>query len=692
MANWSAGSVLNGSLNQAKALHARIVSGSIVLLTGFGLTTALNLAYNVVTASFLGPAGYGHVTVVYTVLTILSTAALAFQIVSSKVVAQQVTPEAKSQCYRVFHRAAWGCGLLFALLLFLFQRLILNYLNLPDPTLITWMAIGTAFFVPLGSRRGWIQGICGFRRLAISYVLEGAVRLGGAYVLIVMGFGLRGVVMAMAAAIAIAYFALTPKLAAPAPNPLRLVKAARETSQALSFYAGYMLITNFDIVLVKHLFSADMAGIYAAVALPGRVIQLLSAAVVNTMFPLVAGTGEKERKDIRVIATSLALVLGVGTLQAAGLGLTPPWIWTKFLGAGFAISGAHDLPYLAMLYAVKSMIYALSVVFITFEMSHKIANTSAMQLAFGVVLIAGVYEFHASLLETIVVQLALLSVLAVLTAIPMLADLRSGSHERSAVQARGPVRLIRKTTEEEVIAEFLKSDFSYVGYVECPKVLREMIIRPDFSDASENARRRALFLLRHYSLWKEIPGDVEWYEAEVNEQALEQVRVFPRAQWRKVARGNFSITRIVEDFHASRHKVDAKFFSKIQAIGEQLRRGNREFGAVLLLGLNEENPVTVLDGNHRLVASILSSPEDMRKLRFMCGLSQRMEECCWYKTNFATLFRYARHLFAAAIHNPKVELLRTLGPLHDRKHPIAPLGGAQAPVAGLVVEADDVRT
>jgi O-antigen/teichoic acid export membrane protein len=691
--------VLTVSPNKAKALHARIVSGSMVLMTGYGLTTVINLGYNVIIAKFLGPADFGHATVVYTVLTILSAIALAFQFACAKVVAQQTTPEAKAQCYRVFHRAAWASSLVVALALFASQRWIANYLKLPDAVFIEWLAIAFAFFVPLGSRRGWIQGSCGFRGLGANMVLEAAMRLSGSFLLFELGFGVRGIVASYAAAIATAYFALTPKfahtskLAASSPNALRLLTASHETNQALSFYAGQMLITNFDVVLVKHLFSAEMAGIYAAVALVGRVMSVLSAAVVHTMFPLVAGTGEKERKDIRIITTSLLLVLGFNSLLVIGLWLTPAWMWTKFLGDGFTIAGSYNLSDLATLYAVKSVIYYLTVVFITFEMSYKIGRSSAVQLGFSALLIAGVYEFHSSLHEVILVQMVILLFMATVCAIPLLADLRSSSlKERGAVLAGHPVRLIRRVTEQEVVAEFLKSDYSILGYQQCPKVLREMIIRPDFADEGENAKRRALFLLRHYSLWKEVPDDVEWHEAELNALALEQVKVFPRAQWRKIARGNFSITKIVEDLRASRHTLDAKFQSKITAIGQQLRQGSKEFGAVLLLGLNEEKPVTVLDGNHRLVAAMLSSPAELGRLRFMCGLSPRMGECCWYKTNFATLFRYARHLLAASVHDPRADLLRALGALNGHDRSRSPRGTAEGPVAGLVVEADDVRT
>ena len=168
---------------KAKTLQARIVSGSVVLLSGSGLTTGINLAYNIVVARFLGPKGFGHATVVYTILTLISAVTLSFQIIAAKVVAQQTSDEAKSAVYRGFHRASIVCGVLVALVLLLFQQAIANYLNLPDSNLIALLAVGTAFYVPLGTRRGYIQGTYGFQRLATNLVLEGAVRFGGSLAL-----------------------------------------------------------------------------------------------------------------------------------------------------------------------------------------------------------------------------------------------------------------------------------------------------------------------------------------------------------------------------------------------------------------------------------------------------------------------------------------------------------------------------
>ena len=604
--------------------------------------------------------GFGHATVVYTLVTFLSAVTLSFQIVSTKVVAQQSSPQGKAAVYRMIHYGAWACGVLFALLLLLFQSAIEGYLNLPHSGLIALIAIGAAFYVPLGSRRGFLQGTYRFRRLASNLVLEGAVRFGGSLLLILVGMGVQGVIAANAAAIAVAYFSIAPEYVPRTPNPVRLSYTLQELFQAMVFFSGQVLINNCDIVLVKHFFAAEAAGLYAAVAMVGRVIFSFSQAVVNSTFPLVASTSADERRDLRVIATSLMLVIGTGTAIAGGLCFVPASVWRMLFGSGFEIVGKHDLSYLLALYALATVIYSLSAVIITFEMSYKIANTSWIQLLFSGVVFAGICRYHSSLREVILVQLILLSGLFVLVAVPFLVNSLTVSKDLFSASACRPVKLIRRISEDEVVGQFLKSDFNSPAFRDYRDRLRDVVVNPDFEDADENAKRRALFFLRHLSLWREIPTDTEWYEVEVNVSDIGNIRAFPRAQWRKLAHGNFSITQIADKMRNGSQELDAQFLSKIHAIGTRIVREDPGLGAIILIGRNEDEPLTVLDGNHRLMAAMLSSPSKLGKLRFLCGLSPRMTECCWYNTNLATLFRYGKNVLTHAICRPEAELTRLL--------------------------------
>jgi O-antigen/teichoic acid export membrane protein len=650
-----------GPMESRKTAHARILSGSFILLLGSGIATATNFAYNVAVARFLGPSGYGHATAVYTLLILISAGTLSFQIVSAKLIARQDTEEKKRAVYRGLHRGAWSCGLVAAAIFSLYRTPIASYLKLPTPMLVTWVAVGAAFYVPLGIQRGYIQGVCKFPLLAVNVVVEGVVRLGGSVLLMRMGFGVTGVIAANAGGVAAAYLEAMPwRRVARVANPVLFQEGLREIGQAMIFFAGQVLINNCDIILVKHFFQPVDAGLYSAVALVGRVIYVLSFAVVNTMFPIVAGTTREERRGFRVIATPCLLVLGIGGSLAGMLYFTPAWVWMRFFGSGFQLSGPHGLPGLLALYAVTSTIYCLSVVVITYEMAHRIAGISWVPLLSSGVVIGGICLFHGSLIEVIRIQLILMIALFLLVATLFVVATLSDEGDTEEAAGAGPIRILRPVTQDEVIAEFLKNDFSSPAFHEYHQVLRELVMRPNLSDPAENMKRKALLFIRHLALWKELPSDTQWYEVELRPEELAGVRCFPRAHWRKLAQGDFSVPAVAERMRSGIDGAEPMLRGKLDAIANRISSGDPEMGVIVLIGLNEREPVTVLDGNHRLMAAMLSAPEDLERLRFLCGLSPRMSECCWYNTNLVTLTRYAKNVLTHLIHDPEAELARLM--------------------------------
>ena len=111
----------------------------------------------------------------------------------------------KIAIYRYFHRRAWIYGIGVGLALFYSRSLISTYLNLPTPNYITMLAVATVFFIPLGARRGLMQGLYDFRHLASSFVFEGVVKVGGAFLFLALGWGVSGVIAAVVASIVLAY-------------------------------------------------------------------------------------------------------------------------------------------------------------------------------------------------------------------------------------------------------------------------------------------------------------------------------------------------------------------------------------------------------------------------------------------------------------------------------------------------------
>ena len=231
----------------------KLLGGSLTLLAGSSLVGVTNLVYNVLTARMLGPTGFAHATAVYTLLMLASAITLSFQVVCAKYVASHEDESGKKRDLRAASYPGVDRGTAIGLLLFLFNGTLQHYLNLPDPGLISWLALGTAFYIPLGVRRGYIQGVHAFRALALNFMLEGLVRLGGAYLLILLGLGVQGAVLASVIAVIASYF-----LAKPIPrfqlHARRMPMPFGEGVQAIVFFCGQVVINNFDIVLVKHFF------------------------------------------------------------------------------------------------------------------------------------------------------------------------------------------------------------------------------------------------------------------------------------------------------------------------------------------------------------------------------------------------------------------------------------------------------
>ena len=647
--------------SDTSAPHRRVLSGSVILLTGLTLATGTNFAYNIAVARLLGATAFGHTTAVYTLLILISAVTLTFQILTAKIVALQESAEAQSIAYRDFHLRSWAAGAAVGMLLLLFRHAVTDYLNLPNPVLVDLLAIGAAFYVPLGARRGFVQGTCDFRRFATSLVLEGGARLVGSLVMIGLGTGVTGVVAANSAAVIIAYFQVHPRLV-PATADREIAVAFRESLQAAVFFAGQVAINNCDIVVVKHFFPSELAGVYAAVAMVGRVVFALSWAVVNSMFPISAASRRRDEDDYRVLGMTLLLVLAICIAVAAALWITPNSLWAHVFGDRFETTGHTNFARLLVLYAVSTGIYALSVVLIAYEMSRKIANTGWIQLLIGGAVITGIYLFHSSLLQVIWVQIAMMVLLLLCVAIPFLVALLAGQRTVARVPVSGLISLRRPASEEEVIAEFLKNDFSCPEFDSYQDAARQLVTRPNLDDDDENELRRALLFVRHGALWRELPAGTQWFEAEICSSDLPQIRVFPRAQWRKVATGNFSITRVAQRLSdgSYREPSAAEFLAKIGRLRDRVRAKQDDVGAILLIGIDPSGPFTVLDGNHRFVAALIASPEALGNLRFFCGLSPRMSQCCWYQTNVATLARYAKNMLRYIVYDPEEEVSRLL--------------------------------
>lgn len=394
--------------------HSRILGGGLIMLVSSAVVAGVNFAYNVLVAQRLGPAQFGHVATAVSLLLLASALALSFQIVCAKFVARTDDVAAKAAVYRRLRLRAWQVGLALGVALSAASLPLADFLRFPTPWIPVLMGCGIAFYVPLGVKRGSFQGTYAFPRLASNFMLEAVARLVFA-VLLVAAFGVMGAVLAIVLSVVAAYFLPPADRMFSDGGALTEPLSVREGRQAIVFFVGQVVIMNTDLIMVKHLFAAEQAGQYAAVALVGRVLFYASWSVTAAMFPVSAEAGASGKPDRSLVAVPMGLVLAMFLGFLGLLALFPDAVMRTVFGPGF-----REAESLLGLYAASTAIYALAVVLMAYEMSRRIANTGWLQLAFSALVVAGVSFFHASLREVVFVLLALMSALLAAVAVPFL--------------------------------------------------------------------------------------------------------------------------------------------------------------------------------------------------------------------------------------------------------------------------------
>ncbi len=242
----------------------------------------------------------------------------------------------------------------------------------------------------------------------------------------------------------------------------------------------------------------------------------------------------------------------------------------------------------------------------------------------------------------------------------------------------------RQVTEAEVIAEFLKNEFYQEEFQHDREQFEQLVLGADLADQAGNALRRALLFRRRGHMWRELPPDTQWWEVQIEPQDLDRLRVFPRAQWRKMADGNFLLKDIVRRIRSKPFRGRTRdYIAKVQALSYQLRN-HQDNSAVLLIGVDDQKPVTVLEGNHRLTAALLASIDVLQhRFRVYCGFSERMSESCWYQTNMPNLWRYGRNRVRNLFYDRDADVERLMRPeralaIREDESVLSPVGARKA--------------
>jgi len=95
------------------------------------------------------------------------------------------------------------------------------------------------------------------------------------------------------------------------------------------------LLYNVDIILVKHFFSAQIAGEYGALAILGHVIFFMTGPIVGVMFPMAAHAHSNHTDPTKVFKKAIFLVSLIAFVILLSYFILPDFIIKILIGSKF---------------------------------------------------------------------------------------------------------------------------------------------------------------------------------------------------------------------------------------------------------------------------------------------------------------------------------------------------------------------
>lgn len=218
-----------------------------------------------------------------------------------------------------FHRSwswSWRWGTAATLIMLLLSPLIARFMKIdsPWPLFAASFALLMLFVRPVTD--GTLQGIQNFFGLSTVQVLQSALRLLFAVILILLGLQAFGAILALPLATTSALLVAAWFLRDFYKNPVKDFDvpsvSLRYSLFTLIGLGSYALLINLDAIAVKRFFSEAVAGDYGTVVTMGKINLFATMGIGLVLFPKATQRRAQGRDPRPVLALALAATIGVG--------------------------------------------------------------------------------------------------------------------------------------------------------------------------------------------------------------------------------------------------------------------------------------------------------------------------------------------------------------------------------------------
>ena len=342
-----------------------LMRASAVVFAGSMISNVGSYLYHLLTGRILGPAGYGELSSLISLLyifgvpiTVLSTVLIKY---FSQCKAHDSPGEAKDLYIRIVQilgKISIGAFMLFVIA----TPFIGSFLNLTSSRSLIWIGIGFALSLFATVNGSVMQGFQMFIWVSVYAALGMLVKLLISTPLAYLGveWTIIGSLIASVVVLGVFFFPIRFVFQAPRKQfPLTKKELFLFSIPTFLTLLGLTSLYSMDIVLARHFLTAQESGLYSAVATLGKVIFYASSAVITVLFPVLSERTAKKEPVGKILAIALSIVSVISIGVTLVYFFVPNLVMHLLFGASY--SGAAS--YLG-LFAIFISLYSLGNVFV----------------------------------------------------------------------------------------------------------------------------------------------------------------------------------------------------------------------------------------------------------------------------------------------------------------------------------------
>ena len=287
----------------------------------------------------------------------------------------------------------------------IFSKQLQELFNTSSSSMFVIFGIGVPFYFLMSVNRGVFQGKKAFKSLSITYQAEMLSRL-----LITLGliffFNFQSSLV-IAIGILISFgFGLIPFNFKSLNFKTSFAIESSQSKLVRNFFiitAFYeltqIIINNSDILLVKHYFEAYEAGLYASLALIGRIVYFIAWMFVMLLLPTVVQLKKEGKETAPILFKYVTYIAAIASIIILCCSLFPETAITLLFGKSYLTMAP-----LLWKYALATGLFAISNIFAYYYLSLDRYVPVIFSGIFGILQMGLVIFFHKSLEQVVHMQ------------------------------------------------------------------------------------------------------------------------------------------------------------------------------------------------------------------------------------------------------------------------------------------------